>query len=60
MRKPKGFNKMSLKEQETWLVKERIKLEEMFTLNSRELAKVRGGNKVQIKESERLDEIELK
>ena len=51
---------MSLKEQETWLVKERIKLEEMFTLNSRELAKVRGGNKVQIKESERLDEIELK
>jgi hypothetical protein len=60
MRYPKNFNKMSIVEQEIWLVK---KLSELYSEENsikKALAKVRGGNKYEVKEIERLDELELK
>lgn len=60
MKYPKNFNKMSIVEQEIWLVK---KLNELYNEENtvkRALAKVRGGTKYEVKEIERLDELELK
>lgn len=60
MKMPKGFNKWSLIEQEDFFSK---KLQEVFALESeyrRILAKIRGGQKVQIIEMDRPDEILLK
>jgi hypothetical protein len=51
---------MSIVEQEIWLVK---KLSELYSEENtikKALAKVRGGNKYEVKEIERLDELELK
>ena len=57
---PKGFNKMTIQEQESWLVKEYIKVCELQTDISRMLAKIRGGTKMVVKEIERPDELLLK
>ena len=60
MRYPKNWNKMSLAEQEAWLVKKLTELYNEENSVKKALAKVRGGNKYEIKEIERLDELELK
>lgn len=60
MKMPKGFNKMTISEQENWLVKEFIKVCELQNDISRMLAKIRGGTKMIIKEIERPDELLLK
>jgi len=60
MKTPKGFNKMTLQEQESWLVNEFRKVSELQHDISRMLAKIRGGNKVIVKEIERPDELLLK
>ena len=60
MRMPKNWNKLSLSEQESWLVK---KYQEMLTevdSVTRMLAKIRGGQRIQVKEIERPDEAILK
>jgi hypothetical protein len=60
MRMPKGFSKWSLNEQESWLVK---KYQEMLTevdSVTKMLAKIRGGQRIQVKEIERPDEAILK
>jgi predicted phage-related endonuclease len=60
MKTPKGFNKMTIQEQESWLVKEFQKVSELQHDISRMLAKIRGGNKIIVKEIERPDELLLK
>jgi hypothetical protein len=57
---PKGFNKMTIQEQESWLVKEFQKVCELQSDISRMLAKIRGGTKMIVKEIERPDELLLK
>jgi len=60
MKYPKNWNKMSLAEQEMWLVK---KLNELYNLENsvkQALAKVRGGTKFEVKEVDRPDEALLK
>jgi hypothetical protein len=60
MKMPKNWNKLSLSEQESWLVK---KYQEMLTevdSVTRMLAKIRGGQRIQVKEIERPDEAILK
>ena len=60
MRYPKNFNKMSIVEQEAWLVK---KLAELYSEENdikKALAKVRGGTKYEVKEIDRPDEALLK
>jgi len=60
MKMPKNFNKMSLTEQELWLVN---KLKEFYEIDDqirKMLAKIRGGNKVEVKEIDRPDEALLK
>jgi hypothetical protein len=44
---PKGFNKMTLDEQETWLAKQLVKAADHYERIFRQLATVRGGMKVQ-------------
>ena len=60
MRYPKLFNKMSIVEQELWLVKKLAELHNEESTVKKALAKVRGGNKYEVKEIDRLDEILLK
>jgi hypothetical protein len=60
MRYPKNWNKMSLAEQEVWLVKKLNELHEIETNVKKALAKVRGGNKYEVKEIDRPDEALLK
>jgi hypothetical protein len=60
MRYPKNWNKMSLAEQEMWLVKKLTELYSMETSIKQALAKVRGGNKYEVKEIDRPDEALLK
>jgi hypothetical protein len=60
MKMPKGFNKWSATEQEIWLVN---KLQYYYDIQSqitRMLASIRGGQRLQISEIERPDEIILK
>jgi hypothetical protein len=60
MKMPKGFNKWTLSEQESWLVK---RLQEYYAIESeisRMLASVRGGQRLQVSEIERPDELMLK
>ena len=60
MRMPKGFNKMTAKDQETWLIK---KLQELFEVENelrRMLGTVRGGQRVSVPEIDRPDEAILK
>ena len=57
---PKGFSKWTLSEQELWLVG---RLQEYYAVESqisKMLAKIRGGNKIQVKEIDRPDEAMLK
>ncbi len=60
MRYPKMWNRMSLAEQEVWLVKKLTELHDMETSIKQALAKVRGGNKYEVKEIDRPDEALLK
>ena len=60
MKMPKNFNRMTIQEQESWLVKEYIKVCELQNDISRMLAKIRGGTKMIVKEIERPDELILK
>lgn len=60
MKMPKGFNKWTLSEQETFFNK---KLQEIYSIETeyrRILAKIRGGQKVELIEMERPDEILMK
>lgn len=60
MKYPKNWNKMSLAEQEVWLVN---KLNELYNIENnikQALAKVRGGTKFEVKEIDRPDEALLK
>ena len=60
MKMPKGFNKWSATEQEVWLVN---KLQYYYDIQSqitRMLASIRGGQRLQVSEIERPDEIILK
>ena len=60
MRMPKNWNKLSLSEQESWLVK---KYQEMLTevdAVTRMLAKIRGGQRIKVTEIERPVEAILK
>jgi hypothetical protein len=57
---PKNWNKMTLIEQENWLVKKLSDLYIMETNIKQILAKIRGGTKFEVKEIERPDEIILK
>lgn len=57
---PKGFNKWTLSEQETFFNK---KLQEIYSIETeyrRILAKIRGGQKVELIEMERPDELLMK
>jgi predicted phage-related endonuclease len=57
---PKGFNKWSAQEQESWLVK---RLQEYYAVESqisKMLASIRGGQRLQVSEIERPDELMLK
>jgi len=60
MRYPKNWNKMSLAEQEMWLVKKLTELYNMENNIKQALAKVRGGTKFEVKEIDRPDEALLK
>jgi hypothetical protein len=60
MRYPKNWNKMSLAEQETWLVKKLSELYDMENNIKQALARVRGGTKFEVKEVDRPDEALLK
>lgn len=60
MKMPKGFNKWTLSEQETFFNK---KLQEIYSIETeyrRILAKIRGGQKVELIEMERPDELLMK
>ena len=52
---PKGFNKWTLDQQEEWLVKQHMELVGKLDKLSRELAKVRGGMKIQPATDDRPD-----
>lgn len=60
MKMPKNFNRMTIQEQESWLVNEFTKVCELQNDISRMLAKIRGGTKMVVKEIERPDELLLK
>ena len=51
---------MSIVEQEIWLVKKLAEIYNEENVIKKALAKVRGGTKYEVKEIERLDELELK
>jgi hypothetical protein len=60
MKMPKNWNKLNLSEQESWLVK---KLQEQYSIENeitKMLAKIRGGQRVIVKEVDRPDEALLK
>ena len=57
---PKNWNKLNLTEQESWLVKKYQEMISDVDSVSRMLAKIRGGNRIVVKEIERPDEALLK
>lgn len=60
MKVPKGFNKMTAKDQESWLVK---KLQDVYAVENelrKLLGTVRGGQRVNVPEIERPNEAILK
>ena len=57
---PKSFNKMTLSKQENYLVKKLLEYYKMEEDVKRMLSKIRGGNKVIVKEVDRPDEAVLK
>lgn len=60
MKMPKGFSKWSLNEQESWLVKKYQEMLSEVDSVTRMLAKIRGGQRIQVKEIDRPDEAILK
>jgi hypothetical protein len=60
MRMPKNWNKLNLSEQESWLVKKYQEMINEVESVSKMLAKIRGGNRIVVKEIERPDEALLK
>jgi hypothetical protein len=60
MKMPKNWNKLNLTEQESWLVKKYQEMISDVDSVSRMLAKIRGGNRIVVKEIERPDEALLK
>ena len=57
---PKNWNKLNLSEQEVWLVKKYQEMVSEIESVSKMLAKIRGGNRIVVKEIERPDEALLK
>ena len=60
MKMPKGFNKWSANEQESWLVKRLQEFHAVENEITKMLAKIRGGQSILFNEIERPDELELK
>jgi hypothetical protein len=60
MKYPKNWNKMSLIEQENWLVKKLTELYNQEVAIKKMLGKVRGGQKINIVIDERPDLLEMK
>ena len=60
MRMPPKWNKMNISEQESWLVK---KLQEQYSIENeitKMLARIRGGQRIVVKDIDRPDEALLK
>ena len=57
---PKNWNRLKLEEQEQWLVKKYQEMVSEVESVSKMLAKIRGGNRIVVKEIERPDEALLK
>jgi len=57
---PKNWNKLKIEEQEQWLVKKYQEMISEVESVSKMLAKIRGGNRIVVKEIERPDEALLK
>lgn len=57
---PKNWNKLTLSEQETWLVKKYQEMINEVDEITRMMAKIRGGQRIQVKEVDRPDEALLK
>ena len=57
---PKNWNKLKLDEQENWLVKKYQEMMNDVDSVSRMLAKIRGGQRIVVKEVDRPDEALLK
>ena len=60
MRMPKNWNKFNIAEQESWLVKKYQEMISEVESVSKMLAKLRGGQRIVVKEIERPDEALLK
>jgi hypothetical protein len=60
MKMPKNWNRLNISEQESWLVKKYQEIITEVESVSKMLAKIRGGNKIVVKEIERPDEALLK
>jgi hypothetical protein len=60
MKMPKNWNKLNLSEQESWLVKKYQEMINEVESVSKMLAKIRGGQRIVVKEIERPDEALLK
>ena len=57
---PKNWNKLNIAEQESWLVKKYQEMISEVESVSKMLAKLRGGQRIVVKEIERPDEALLK
>ena len=60
MKMPKNWNKLNISEQESWLVKKYQEMISEVESVSKMLAKLRGGQRIVVKEIERPDEALLK
>jgi beta-mannanase len=60
MKMPKNWNKLNITEQESWLVKKYQEMISEVESVSKMLAKLRGGQRIVVKEIERPDEALLK
>jgi len=60
MKMPKNWNRLKLEEQEQWLVKKYQEMINEVESVSKMLAKIRGGQRIVVKEIERPDEALLK
>ena len=60
MKMPKNWNRLSLNEQESWLVKKYQEMLSEVDSVTRMLAKIRGGQRIKVTEVDRPDEAILK
>jgi hypothetical protein len=60
MRMPKNWNKLTLNEQESWLIKKYQEMLSEVDSVTRMLAKIRGGQRIKVTEVDRPDEAILK